>query len=81
MTKQMVKIDFVVLIVAQIQNNYSHQYFQIQGMGQVQESVWIIQIIVKDGLKIIQKAVKLVTLDILLWERLATNPVGDVEMR
>ena len=66
MTKQVVKIDFVVLIVAQIQNNYSVQYFQIQGMGQVQESVWIIQIIVKDGLKIILKAVKLVTLDILL---------------
>ena len=81
MTKQVVKIDFVVLIVAQIQNNYSRQYFQIQGTDQVQESVWIIQIIVKDGLKIILKVVKLVTLDILLWERLATNPVGDVEMR
>ena len=81
MIKQVVRIDFVVLIVAQIQNNYSHQYFQIQGMGQAQESVWIIQIIVKDGLKIILKVVKLVTLDILLWERLATNPVGDVEMR
>ena len=81
MTKQMVKIDFVVLIVAQILNNYSNQYFQIQEMGQVQESVWIILIIVKDGLKIILKVVKLVTLDILLWERLATNPVGDVEMR
>ena len=66
MTKQVVRINFVVLIVAQIQNKYRNQYFQIQGMGQVQESVWIIQIIVKDGLKIILKAAKLVTLDILL---------------